>query len=149
MLQNVNLRNDDVTQNVSAVFDYGCGGFVAGTFDAEDVHCCNYTIFFFISLFLLFSFVFLSPFPFIHLVLTSPSHALSSSRWTASHLKESKTVQPKRISSSDNVWEGEVRRGEGEVKKEWKKKGEQKLKEGDERKRIEGEEKVIHPTEKP
>ncbi len=105
-------------KNVSAVFDYGCGGFVAGTFDAEDVHCCNYTIFFFISLFLLFSFVFLSPFPFIHLVLTSPSHALSSSRWTASHLKRIEDGPAQKISSSDNVWEGEVRRGEGEVKKE-------------------------------
>ncbi len=76
--KNVNLRNDDVTQNVSAVFDYGCGGFVAGTFDAEDVHCCNYTIFFFISLFLLFFFCFPFSFflSFILFSLLPPMHYL-------------------------------------------------------------------------
>lgn len=36
--KNIYLRNDDVTKNMSTVFDDGDSGFVAGSFDAEDYH---------------------------------------------------------------------------------------------------------------
>ena len=53
--------------------------------------------------------LFTSPFSFF-LLPPSPSHTLSSSRWTASHLKNRRRSSPMKISSSDNVWEGEGRR---------------------------------------
>lgn len=36
--ENVNLRDDDVAEDVDAVFDDGGGGFVARSFDGEDFH---------------------------------------------------------------------------------------------------------------
>lgn len=36
--ENVNLRNDDVAQNLSMVANDGGGGFVARTFDGENIH---------------------------------------------------------------------------------------------------------------
>lgn len=36
--ENVNLRDDDVAEDVDAVFDDGGGGFVARGFDSEDFH---------------------------------------------------------------------------------------------------------------
>lgn len=40
----VDLRNDDIRQNVTAVFDDGSGSFVTGAFDAQNFHICYYTM---------------------------------------------------------------------------------------------------------
>ena len=37
----IDLRDDDVGQNICAVFDDGSGGFVTGAFDAKNFHCVN------------------------------------------------------------------------------------------------------------
>ena len=41
---NIDLRNDYVRQNMTAVFNDGSGGFVARAFDAQNFHICYYTM---------------------------------------------------------------------------------------------------------
>lgn len=40
----IDLGNYDVRQNMTAVFDDGSGGFVAGALDAQNFHICYYTM---------------------------------------------------------------------------------------------------------
>ena len=58
-------------------------------------------------------------FPFIHLVLPSLSHTLSSSRWTASHLKNRRRSSPK--GSVRQIMYGREKGGVRKGERRWEK----------------------------
>ena len=41
---NINLRNNDIRQNMTAVFDDGGSSFITRAFDAQNFHICYYTM---------------------------------------------------------------------------------------------------------